>query len=320
MRDASSPATMPLPSRPELARAQGWAHPVLELLDRHLGIVFLLPGLLCLLAVIAYPILFNLAFGFTNKDLVFPTIGFVGVANYVATLNDTEFWHALLTSISWTAASVVGQLVLGLAAALALDRISHGRTLLRMLLIVPWAFPAIVMAFVWRFMLDPLYGIVNYFLIVLHVLAQPMAFHGTPGTALPSVVLMNVWFGFPFMTVAIVAALQGIPREHYEVAQIEGAEYWQELVHVILPAIRGVLAILVVLRTIWVFNNFDFIYLTTAGGPINVTETLPIYAFTIGWLGHDIGRMAAISTLMLIVLSIITSIYFRLLRVGAQGQ
>jgi multiple sugar transport system permease protein len=218
----------------------------------------------------------------------------------------------------WTAGSVILQLLLGFIAALALEETRRLRTLFRVLLIIPWAFPAIVMTFVWRWMVDGLYGVLNYVLLSLGLINTTISFFGVPQTALPTGIAMNVWFGFPFMMVSLLAGLQTIPREHYEVAIIEGASYLQRLRYVVLPAIKGVMAILVVLRTIWVFNNFDFLYLTTGGGPGNLTQTLPIYAFRIGWLRQQVGRMAAVAILMIIVLAVITVLYFRLLKLDDQ--
>ena len=131
------------------------------------------------------------------------------------------------------------------------------------MLIVPWAFPAIVLAFSWRFMLDPIYGVTNHILMVLGLISGPVPWLTTPGLAMPAMVLINIWFGFPFMMVAITAALTMIPRELYEAGKIDGTSYFDELRHITLPLILPVLGSLIILRTIFVFNNFDFIFLTT---------------------------------------------------------
>jgi multiple sugar transport system permease protein len=282
-------------------------------LDDRLAALFLAPGLACLGAVVLYPVLYNLVVSFTDMSLVYPSWGFVGVDNFSDTLADRGFWRAALTTLVWTIGSVAGQLLLGLIAALTLERITTGRDVLRLILIVPWAFPSIVMAFAWRFMLDPLYGVANHLLLVLRVIDQPVAWFATREGALPVVMLMNIWFGFPFMMVAIIAGLAAIPRELYEAARVDGASAWQEFVYITLPGLWRVISILVILRTIWVFNNFDFIYLTTGGGPLDATTTLPIHAFQVGWLQHDLGRMAAVSIVMIVLLSLVLAVYFRLL-------
>lgn len=287
--------------------------PVGAWLDRHLGILFMLPGLLCLLAVIAYPVAYNLVFSFTNKDLVYPGVSFVGLENFSRALRDPDFWNAVRVSVVWTSASVGFQLLLGLVAALCIEEIRHGRAAFRLLLILPWAFPPIVMALVWRFLFDGLYGAANYMFVLLGFVSAPIPWFGSPHTALGTLIVMNVWFGIPFMMLAILAGLQTIPRDHYDVARVEGASYFQQLRYLVLPSLRGVIGILLVLRTIWVFNNFDFVFLTTAGGPGKLTETLPLYAYRVGWVQFHVGRMAAVAVLTMIMLFVIIYLYFRLL-------
>jgi len=136
---------------------------------------------------------------------------------------------------------------------------------------------------------------------------------------MPAMVLITAWFGFPFMMVAITAALATIPQELYEASKVDGASLWQEFRFVTLPLLRPILGSLVILRTIWLFNNFDFIFLTTGGGPVTATTTLPVYAFQVGWQRFDVGRMAAVSVIMMALLSLILFAYMRMLRARA-GQ
>jgi multiple sugar transport system permease protein len=291
-----------------------------SVIDAHLPQLFLVPGIACLVLVIAYPVLYNLVVSFTDASLVYPGLSFVGLENFQITLSDAAFWTAALRTLQWTVLSVAGQLLLGLCAALALERTLRGRTAFRLVLIVPWAFPAIVMAFGWRFMLDPLYGVANHLLMVVGAIDAPMAPLSQRALAMPIVVLMNIWFGFPFMMVSIIAGLAAIPHELYEAARVDGARLWQEFWYITLPGLWQIISVLVVLRTIWVFNNFEFIFLTTGGGPVDATTTLPIYAFQIGWQRYDLGRMAAIAIVMIALLSLLLALYMRLLRRRDQAE
>jgi multiple sugar transport system permease protein len=288
-------------------RLSAWA-------DRRLFILFIAPGFVCLSAVIFYPAIYNLVASFTDASLVYPSTSFVGIDNYSDTVADPAFWRAALMTLLWTSLSVAGQLMVGLLGALALEHVTAGRAALRLALVVPWAFPSIVLAFDWRFMLDPLYGVANHLLMLLGLIDAPAAWLSQRATALPVLVLMNVWFGFPFMMVSLIAGLAAIPREQYEAATVDGANFWQEFRFITLPGLARIMATLVILRTIWVFNNFEFVFLTTGGGPVDATTTLPIYAFNIGWIGYDLGRMAAVAVLMMTLLSLILAIYFRVLR------
>jgi multiple sugar transport system permease protein len=299
-------------TRGRARRAGGW-------LERNTNLLFVLPGSVLLLAVVAYPVGFNLVNSLTDRNLSYPVTSWVGLANYTTILGDPEFWSSIVRSLVWTFGSVAGQLLLGFAGAVALQNIRRGQTPLRLALIVPWAFPSIVLAFAWRFMLDPLYGVLNDVLIKLQVIDAPVAWLGRESTAMPSLIAMNIWFGFPFMMVALLAGLQTIPVERFEAARMDGATFWQEIRHVTVPALSRLIGALVVLRTIWVFNNFDFVYLTTSGGPVNATQTLPVYAFNVGWATYDIGKMAAVCVAMLVILIAIIAGYLRLVRIDGES-
>lgn len=288
----------------------------LKWIDRYFVLLFLAPGMLCLVGVILYPVVWNSVAAFTNASLVYDDWKFVKLRNFAVILGDAAFWNATARTLIWTVASVSLQVILGVIAALSLERMQRSRALFRTLLIIPWAYPAIVMAFVWRYMLDAQYGVANYALMMLHLIDRPVAWLGEVDTAMASIVAMNTWFGFPFMMVCFVAGLQMIPKELFEAARVDGASAWREFLHITLPGLRGVIGTVIVLRTIWVFNNFEFPYLTTGGGPIDATTTLPIYAFKIGWQQYEIGRMAAVSMVMIAVLSILIVIYFSLFREG----
>lgn len=292
---------------------------VADWIDRQTNLLLVLPGMVLLALIVAYPVGFNLWNSFTNRNLSFAETDFVGLENYKYVLSDPGFFAAIGKTLVWTGGSVAGQLLLGFVGAVALQAARRAQTPLRLALIVPWAFPSIVLAFSWRFLLDPLYGVVNDVLLRLQLIDVPVAWHGQGSTAMAALVAMNIWFGFPFMMVALLAGLQTIPKEQYESAQVDGASFRQELQYVTLPGLRRLIGALVVLRTIWVFNNFDFVYLTTGGGPNDATQTLPVYAFQVGWANYEIGRMAAVSVAMTVVLVLITAGYLRLLRVEAES-
>ncbi len=300
--------------RPALASHQRMTTRLFAAFDRHFQLLFILPGLLCLVGIVAYPVVWNLVAAFTNANLIYEGWRFTGLENFRLVLADAEFVTSTFRTLVWTFVSVALQLLVGLVAALCLEKVTAGRSLLRMALIVPWAFPAIIMAFAWRYMLDASYGVANYFMMVLGLIGMPHAWLGETETAMVALIAMNVWFGFPFMMVAMIAGLQTIPKELYEAARMDGASPWQEFLYVTLPGLKGIVATLATLRTIWIFNNFEFPYLTTGGGPIDATTTLPIYAFKVGWTQYELGRMAAVSVLMLAILTVTTALYLRLLR------
>ena len=286
--------------------------------DRYLGILFLLPGIALILLILTYPVLSNFYISFTNKHLVYQDTSFVGFENYVYTFTDRKFYSAFWNTVIWTAASVCFQFLLGFGMALLLDLPLKGRIFFRLAMIVPYAFPPVTVALIWKWMLHSLFGVLNYILISLGLIEAPISWLSQSGTAMGAVVMVNVWFGYPLFALAILAGLQSIPAEHYEVARLEGATYPQTVRYVIFPAIMRIVGIIVVLRTIWVFNTFDLLFVTTGGGPVGATETLPLYAYHIGWQQGFIGQTAAIAIALLGILSVLIWIYFRLFRIEEQ--
>ena len=274
--------------------------------------LFVLPAMLVVLLLLLYPVLSSIFYSFTNKNLIKPAYDFVGLENYRHILTDKAFWQAFFTNIKWTAVSLVGQVAVGFSGALALNRIRRGSGIYRTLLIIPWAFPSIVLAFSWKWILNGVYGYLPNLLVSLGLCASPPEFL-SGNLAFVTLVLINIWFGAPLMMVNILSALQTVPRDQYEAAQLDGATSLQSFLYITIPHIRNVIGLLVVLRTIWVFNSFDIIYLITGGGPANKTMTVPIYAYNMGWGLKQLGQSSAVTVLMLIFLLVVCSLYFRLL-------
>ena len=274
--------------------------------------LFVLPAMLVVLLLLLYPVLSSIFYSFTNKNLIKPAYDFVGLENYRHILTDKAFWQAFFTNIKWTAVSLVGQVAVGFSGALALNRIRRGSGIYRTLLIIPWAFPSIVLAFSWKWILNGVYGYLPNLLVSLGLCASPPEFL-SGNLAFVTQVLINIWFGAPLMMVNILSALQTVPRDQYEAAQLDGATSLQSFLYITIPHIRNVIGLLVVLRTIWVFNSFDIIYLITGGGPANKTMTVPIYAYNMGWGLKQLGQSSAVTVLLLIFLLVVCSLYFRLL-------
>lgn len=272
-----------------------------------------MPALLVVALLMLYPVTSSIFYSFTNKNLIKPTYEFIWFENYKALLTDPAFWNAFFNNLKWTVCSLAGQLLVGFSAALALNRIRHGKGLYRTLLIIPWAFPSIVLAFSWKWILNGVSGFLPNILVQLGICDTPPAFLSSAELVFPTLVFINIWFGAPLIMVNILSALQTVPKDQYEAAQLDGATPWQSFCHITVPHIRTVVGLLVVLRTIWVFNSFDIIYLITGGGPANLTMTIPIYAYNLGWGLRMLGRSSAVTVLLLLFLLLVCSLYFRLL-------
>ena len=278
-----------------------------------INLVFVLPAMLIVFLLLVYPIFSSIYFSFTSKNLISPYYKLIWCDNFKFVLTNPEFYRAFLNSIKWTILSITGQLLVGFIAALSLNKIPKFSGFYRTLLIIPWAFPAIVIAFSWKWILNDVYGFIPNLLTQLHITKENINFLADPKTAFWIVLFINIWFGAPLFMVNILAALKTIPREQYEAAIVDGASSFQVFRYITIRHIRGVIGLLVVLRTIWVFNNFDLLYLLTGGGPSDLTTTLPIYAYKTGWNLKRLGTASAVTILLLLFLMAVCFGYFKLL-------
>jgi multiple sugar transport system permease protein len=277
------------------------------------GMLFILPSVLIVILLLIYPIFSSIYFSFTSKNLIRPLYDFVWFENFKFVLTNPDFYRAFFNSIKWTVFSIAGQLFIGFTAALALNRIPKFTGFYRTLLIIPWAFPAIVIAFSWKYILNDVYGFLPNLLTTLGITTSNINFLADPNFVFGVVVLVNIWFGAPLFMVNILSALKTIPSEQYEAAQMDGASPFQVFWHITLRHVRVVIGLLLVLRTIWIFNNFDILYLITGGGPSDITTTLPIFAYKAGWGMKQLGVASAITVILLLFLLCICFLYFKLL-------
>lgn len=243
------------------------------------------------------------------------TYSFVGVENYVEVLSgaDGAFYPRLLWTVQWTVICVTLHYGLGLGLALLLNRALRLRTLYRMLLILPWAVPPFVAAFGWRLILNEQGGVLNSLLGVLGISAVDWL--GEPLAAKVSVIMVNVWLGVPFMMVALLGGLQTVPKELYEAAEMDGATPWQRFRAVTLPGLRPVSGTVILLGTIWTFNQFPVIALLTGGGPGGATNILVTEAYERAFQGiRDYAGAATYGAIIASMLVVFASFYRRWLQ------
>lgn len=275
--------------------------------------IFVLPAMCIVGVLLVYPIFSSLYYSMTTKHLIKATYNFIGLKNYQAVLTDPYFFKAFLNSLIWTAGSLFGQLFIGFSAALAINRIQFGKGFYRTLMIIPWAFPSIVIALSWKWILNGVSGFLPNLMVQLGLCSEIPQFLSDNHLVFLTLIFINVWFGAPMIMVNVLSALQTIPRDQYEAAQIDGASRIQQFWYITVPHIRIVVGLLVVLRTIWIFNNFDIIYLITGGGPANITTTMPIYAYNMGWGTKLLGRSSSVTMLLLMFLILVCLVYFTII-------
>jgi len=234
---------------------------------------------------------------------------FVGLANYAALAVDPVFWESLGHSLIWVIVGVGLQFLIGLGAALLLNRNFPWRGVARALVIVPWALPSVIIGLVWTWMLDFNLGLINQVGVRFGVINAPIPWMAQPGTAMAAVILAVVWQGFPFFCVTLLAGLQAIPREQYEAAAIDGAGRIASFWNVTVPGLAPVIATALLLRMIWVANSLDLILVMTGGGPGTATQTLPLYAFLRAWSGANYGYGSALAVVLTLLLLTVVIVY-----------
>lgn len=288
--------------------------------DLRLAILFILPAVILVGVLMYYPMakVFQESMYKTPKTAWLdpnPDLIYVGLEHYEKLLDDTNFWQIVRNSLKWTIGVVLFQNIIGLASALLLDQKLPLRGFMRALVLLPWVLPGVVNAILWRFMYDPQLGLINSVLIGSGLTDVKTAWLGQVDTALWALIIAAIWKGFPFSTVMYLAALQGVDHEQLEAAQIDGANAPQRFRHVTLPSIAGIVRLNFLLTTIWTFNYFDLVWVTTSGGPLKSTHIFPtiIYQTAFRESGNT-GKAAAYGVIAVFVLAIFAFLYLRELR------
>ena len=270
-----------------------------------------LPLVVYLGAILVVPIGRGILSSFYSIDFLAPEQGkFVGLSNYQRMVQDSGFWHSVVTTVIYTALVVFFVLVIATGMALLVNRPFKGRALARGLITLPWAFPEVAAVLLWLWMFNEQYGIMGLVARTLHLAGDSTPWLTNPNWAMLSLILMTVWKIFPFYTLVILTALQTIQQELYEAAKIDGANPVQSFFHVTLPGIMPVFSILTLLVTIWSLQRFTTIWLLTSGGPANATETLVIKVYNTAFRFHDLGYGSTLGVAGLLLSLAVATLYF----------
>lgn len=283
--------------------------------DRRLALAMVIPAAVLLGGLSLYPFLYAVYDSFFSINTISnANSGFVGLGNYLTALANPDFGAALWRSAQWSVSNILLQTVLGLALSLLLNQELPGRSFARGVVLFPYVLPAIVAALVWRYMFNDANGIITYLLQQVHLINQAPLWLSSPRLAFWIIIVINVWKYVPFMVIVFLARLQTLPVELREAARVDGATAWHEFWRITFPWLKPVIIIAMLLRTIWVFNEFDMIYLLGYGGPLGSTTTLPVLIRSVAFDTLDYGQAAAVAVMMAIILMGIAVLYFRVYR------
>ncbi len=276
-----------------------------------LGLILIAPTVLVFCAVIVYPLVS--AIYLSVFSIFTPTLEgtFVGLDNYRALLANGQFWNALGNTLIWTAGTLTLQILFGVGMALVLHQNIWFRSLARSLILFPYFISTVVAVLVWKWLFNDLYGILNHMMMGIGLIDMPMDYLGSMPNAMISVILVGAWKYFPFVVIAVLARLQTIPEPLYEAARIDGAGPIARFFDITLPQLRDVLVVIIMLRAIWDFKEFDLIFLLTGGGPVTSTQTLPLLVYKEAFALNQMGMAAAYAVAMMAIMLVFMVIYIR---------
>ncbi len=274
---------------------------------------FITPASLTILVLVVYPILYGIYISFFDTNLV-NKWNFVGLKYYFDALTDTSFLHSLYKTLVFTVSVVSGHFLLGFLFASILNMELRFRTIFRGILILPWLFPDVVIAYLYKWILNTQGGIINELLIHFNLIQEPLGWLSTSATAFPCVILVSIWKGYPLVMVQILAGIQTISNDMYEAADIDGATMWQKFRFITVPALKPILTTILILDTVWVFKQFTLIWLMTSGGPGSSTMVSAIEIYKNAFSYFKYGLASAQSVYILVICYLIGVVFRRLLR------
>ena len=287
--------------------------------DYRMAYLFVTPIVLLVLSLVAYPFTYAIYLSMTYKLVGLPPV-FVGFENYIRLTWDGFFQRAVVNSFIFTFGSVGFKLVLGVVMALVLTSNIRWRSFWTGVLLIPWVAPTVVSALNFLWIFDGSLGVLNYVLVrMLHVFPQGVGWLSEPGLAMASVVAVNIWRGFPFFGISFLAGMKAIPAELYEAAEVDGASVVQRFRHITLPGIRNIMIIVVLLSTIWTFNDFQIIYILTKGGPGGTTMVMPVLTYETAFGAQRLGEAIAVTLYLLPALAVTIMVLARYMRKGRKA-
>lgn len=282
---------------------------------------FLAPALAVLTVIILFPILSNLWMSVHKVQLLKGGDDqFVGLGNYIRLLGSSTFQGSVGASLRFTFVSLPLALVLGMGMALVFNEIRKARPVFTAFLLVPWAIAPVVTGYMWRWLFHDSFGLINHFLLSIGVIEANVPWLAQPDTAMAATVVANVWRFMPYITIMLLAGLQGIPAELYEAAHVDGANIVERFFHVTLPQLRHVMAVVFLFATIWMVNDFALIFIMTEGGPAKATLVVPISVYRFAFEHLRLGRGAAAAMLLLVFLLSVSAIFIRIIFADRKRQ
>ncbi len=274
--------------------------------DRLLGSLMLAPSIAYIVMLVGLPLLLAIYLSFSNATTGSQTLHYVGLTNFIRAVDSSIFRSALTNTFIFTFVSEILVIILGNILALTLQQKFLGRTVVRFLILMPWAAPFALGAIGWKWMFDSLYSVVNWMLRAIHILG-PTDFPqwlGVPTLAMVAIITVHVWRMLPFSAIVLLAGLSSLPQEILDAAAVDGAGFSQRFFRIMLPMLLPIVVVAVLFGTVFTFTDLSLVFILTGGGPFNSTHVLSSWAFQVGIIAGDLGQGAAVALFLLPVLLI----------------
>lgn len=278
--------------------------------DGQVGLLLVLPALVLFTVIILYPLLSSLYMGFLDKSLVYPGETFVGLKNIERVMR-RDFGSLFMTTLVFTVGATVLPFVIGFAVALILNAKIAGRGFMRGAFLLPWLIPSVVVSFLWMWIFNANYGVLNGILRETGLISQNANFLGERSTAMWAVIIAKTWNTFPWIAIMMLAGLQTIPQDLYEAAAIDGAGLFRRFRSVTVPQLSGVISTVLLLSFIWNFQHLETLYVMTSGGPGKSTTTFAVAVYKAAFQSRDLGEAGAIGIIWMALLSVVVIVYLR---------
>lgn len=272
------------------------------------GYLFVAPIVFVLAALIVYPMVYGFYISFFNTNLV-NKWKFVGLKYYIDAFTEPAFYSSVLLTFKFMLLVVIGHFVFGFILATLLNREFKGRTIFRVIFMLPWMFPEAVIALLFTWIMNPMYGVLNDILKNLGIINSNMSWLGSKELAFVSVVFVCIWKGFPLVMTMILAGLQSISKDLYEAAMIDGANKWKQFMYITIPALKPILGTVVILDSVWWFKQYTLVYTMTSGGPGTATNLISLSIYGTAFNDLRFGKGAAWGILVFIICYLINAIY-----------
>ncbi|OGO28542.1 MAG: hypothetical protein A2Z16_17575 [Chloroflexi bacterium RBG_16_54_18] len=273
--------------------------------DAVLGYTLTLPLIIFTIGMLIYPFTSAIFLSFQDKLVGRPPT-FIGLDNYIRLFTaDPIFVRVLRNTLIYTTVTVLFKLIIGMGMALTLNQEFRFRGIVRGVMLLPYVVPDLVVALTWRWIFDATFGVFNYILKSLDLIKINIAWLSNAWTAMGAVMIANIWRGFPFFGICLLAGMQAIPSEHYEAAEMDGANIFQRFWFITVPALKAVIMVAVVLSTIWTFNDFTLVYIMTGGAPSDQTHIFSTYTYLLSFKYNRMGYAMALTVVMLPILIVL---------------